>query len=125
MNLTVFLGIAAFTYLFNLPFGYWRAGVRKLSRHWILAVHLPVPAIFTLRVLLCVRLEYNPLLVAAFFLGQLTGGKIRRLLAGKLEVSLCLIWDLVRLLGGKAEGRVKPAKRETEAFNHTLPMQLF
>ena len=26
----------------NLPFGYWRAGVRKLSAPWFLAVHLPV-----------------------------------------------------------------------------------
>ena len=36
----------------NLPFGYWRAGVRKLSVPWFLAVHLPVLLVVGIRLLL-------------------------------------------------------------------------
>ena len=64
----------------NLPFGYWRAGVPKLSRSWFLAVHLPVPGVIAIR-LFC-GLGWHPLtiavFVAAFFLGQWLGGLVRR-----------------------------------------------
>lgn len=73
--------VAAAVLAINLPFGYWRAGVKKFSRAWFLAVHLPVPAVVALR--LSFRLGWNPLtfavLVAAFFLGQWLGGVLRRL----------------------------------------------
>ncbi len=65
----------------NLPFGCWRAAVPKFSRQWFLAVHLPVPAVVALR--LCFGLGWQPLtfavLVGAFFLGQWSGGALRRL----------------------------------------------
>jgi hypothetical protein len=34
--------IALLTFGVNLPFGYWRANVKKFSLHWILAIHIPV-----------------------------------------------------------------------------------
>ena len=72
-------GVAAAVLLLNLPFGYWRAGVRKYSRPWFLAVHLPVPGVIALR--LSFHLGWHPLtfvaLVGAFFLGQLLGGLLR------------------------------------------------
>ena len=64
----------------NLPFGYWRAGVRKFSPQWFVAVHAPVPLAIGLRfaVGLGFRLVTLPLFVAAFFGGQFLGGRIRR-----------------------------------------------
>ena len=64
----------------NLPFGYWRAGVRKFSPQWFMAVHAPVPLAVGLRfaVGLGFRLVTLPLFVAAFFGGQFLGGRIRR-----------------------------------------------
>ena len=60
---------------------YWRASVRKLSRQWFLAVHLPVLLVIALRIFS--GLGWKPLsfpvLVGAFFLGQYVGGKLPRL----------------------------------------------
>ncbi len=63
----------------NIPFGYWRAGVTKFSWRWFLSVHLPVTLIILIRLWsgLGWRLSTFPLFVAAFFVGQLTGGKLR------------------------------------------------
>ncbi len=76
----VLWAVAGGVFALNLPFGFWRAGVPKFSRAWYLAVHLPVPGVVALR-LMC-RLGWHPLtfavLVAAFFLGQLAGGLVRR-----------------------------------------------
>jgi hypothetical protein len=64
----------------NVPFGFWRSGVKKFSRAWFLAVHLPVLGVVALR--LSCRLGLHPLtfavLVCAFFLGQCLGGALRR-----------------------------------------------
>lgn len=63
----------------NLPFGYWRAGVRKFSPAWFAAVHLPVPLAVGLRyaVGLPFRLATLPVFVAAFFGGQFLGARLR------------------------------------------------
>lgn len=70
---------AAFTLLVNLPFGYWRAGTRKFSPAWFVAVHGPVPLVVAARLLLGVGFRWAniPVLVAAFFAGQLAGGRLR------------------------------------------------
>ena len=72
--------VAAIVFLLNLPFGYWRAGTRRFSLPWILAVHLPVPVIIALRIYsgLGWQLVTFPVLISAFFLGQFTGGKAHR-----------------------------------------------
>jgi len=74
--------VAVLVFLVNLPFGFWRAGVEKLSRQWFLAIHLPVPLVVALRVFsgLGWRPVSFPVLIGAFFLGQYAGGLLRRLL---------------------------------------------
>jgi len=75
--------VAAAVLVLNLPFGFWRAGVPRFSRSWLLAVHVPVPIVVALRLLsgLGFQLATFPLMVGAFFGGQLIGGTIRRLSA--------------------------------------------
>jgi hypothetical protein len=76
MNLAL---VAVAVFLLNLPFGYWRAGVRKFSWQWIAAIHAPVPAVVALRVAsgLGFQLVTFPVLIGAFFLGQKCGGSFR------------------------------------------------
>jgi hypothetical protein len=72
--------IAALILVLNLPFGYWREGVRKFSPAWFVAVHLPVPLAVALRFASGLGFEWRtlPLFVAAFFGGQWLGGRLRR-----------------------------------------------
>jgi hypothetical protein len=65
--------------LINLPFGYWRAGVRRFSPAWFVSVHAPVPLAIGVRLLAGVgfRLAVLPLFVGTFFLGQFVGGRFR------------------------------------------------
>jgi len=73
--------VAAAVLVVNLPFGFWRASVPRFSRSWLLAVHVPVPIVVALRLLsgLGFQLYTFPVMVGAFFGGQLIGGTIRRL----------------------------------------------
>jgi hypothetical protein len=72
--------VAVAVLLFNLPFGYWRAGTQRLTVPWILAVHVPVPFVVALRIFAGVgwRFMTFPVLVGAFFTGQFIGGRLRR-----------------------------------------------
>ena len=74
------LAIALLIFVMNLPFGAWRARLRKLSPTWFVAIHVPVVLAIGMRILMGVpfRLITLPLYVAAFFLGQLAGGRLRR-----------------------------------------------
>jgi hypothetical protein len=79
------LWIAALAvFCLNVPFGFWRAGVRKFSLPWFLAVHLPVPLVVGIRFLagLGFQLVTYPVLVGAFFGGQYLGGRLRALRSG-------------------------------------------
>lgn len=69
-------GVAALVLLLNLPFGAWRAGVRKFSVAWFVAVHAPVPLVAGLRVLTGLGFQWStfPVIVAAYFAGQTLGG---------------------------------------------------
>ncbi len=71
--------VAALILLLNLPFGFWRAGVRKLSAPWLVAVHAPVPLAIGLRMVSGLGFQWRtlPLFVVAFFGGQWLGGKLR------------------------------------------------
>ncbi len=64
----------------NLPFGWWREGVRKFSWRWFLAVHAPIPLVVALRLASGLGFQWYtyPFLVAGFFGGQLLGGRLRR-----------------------------------------------
>jgi len=71
---------ALLVFAINLPFGFWRAGTRKLSMAWFLAVHIPVPLAIAIRYFSEIgwQLSSYPILIAAFFGGQFFGGKIRK-----------------------------------------------
>ena len=71
--------VAALVLLLNLPFGFWRAGCRKFSWPWILAVHAPVPFVVALRLAsgMGFRLITFPVMVGAYFAGQFLGGRLR------------------------------------------------
>jgi hypothetical protein len=77
--------VALLVFLLNLPFGYWRASVRKLSPQWFLAVHIPVPVVIALRIYsgLGWKLISFPVIVGAFFLGQFVGGRLRNIIQGR------------------------------------------
>ena len=71
--------VAAFTFAINVPFGWWRAGLRKLSPLWFLAIHAPVPLVVALRFALGLpfRWAFVPVFVAAYFAGQFVGARLR------------------------------------------------
>ncbi len=74
------LGAAALVVLvLNLPFGYWRAGVRRFTLPWFLAVHAPVPLVVAVRLLtgLGWHLATVPIIALAFLTGQVLGGCVR------------------------------------------------
>lgn len=63
----------------NLPFGYWREGLAKLSPAWFVAIHAPVPLVLLIRHWLQLdwQLATLPLFLAAYFLGQWLGARAR------------------------------------------------
>ena len=71
--------VAGLIFLVNLPFGFWRAGVRKFSWAWFVAVHAPVPIAIYLRWKTGLGFHFAtfPIFVAAYFLGQWLGGRLR------------------------------------------------
>jgi hypothetical protein len=92
--------IAFAVLVLNIPFGYWRANVARFSLEWIFAIHIPVPFIITFRIFAELGWEFYtfPILIAAFFPGQLVGGKIysHRNNTEKFPLTSCLVWDIVR-----------------------------
>lgn len=72
--------VALFTFAVNVPFGWWRAGVPKLSPAWFVAIHAPVPLIIALRFALGLPFRWStlPVLVAAYFGGQFVGARLRQ-----------------------------------------------
>jgi hypothetical protein len=97
------LPVAAMVFAINLPFGYWRANVRKFSASWFLAVHGPVPAVVLLRILSGLGFSFStlPFMVGAFFGGQVLGSRIfsRRRSRAEEPLTSCLVWDLVKSSG--------------------------
>lgn len=85
-------------FLVNIPFGYWRANVKKFSAAWFFSVHLPVPLIAYLRS----QYHYGwiaitiALYVGAYFLGQLIGGKTSLAMRRYGKVSSFLLYDLIQ-----------------------------
>ncbi|MEN8201837.1 MAG: hypothetical protein ABFS28_04515 [Bacteroidota bacterium] len=91
--------ISLIVLVLNVPFGYWRANVKKLSLQWFLAIHIPV--IFVIALRLGFHLGFGwytyVALVTAFFLGQKLGSqmlkRIRRICD---HATSCLVMDLLR-----------------------------
>ncbi len=97
MNLIL---VTIFVFLLNLPFGYWRANVKKYGLQWAMAIHIPVPFIIAARIFSDIGFELYtyPILVGAFFLGQLLGKFLytRRKKLGQSPLTSCLVMDIVR-----------------------------
>ena len=75
------IGGAALTV--NIPLGYAREGYRKFSVGWFVCVHLSVPLIAWLRLVNHVSAWGIPAFVACAVLGQIAGGKVRRIRRGR------------------------------------------
>jgi hypothetical protein len=57
----------------NLPFGAWRATVRKFSWQWFLAIHLPIPLVIVMRLSFGLGWWFVPFMLASAVAGQLLG----------------------------------------------------
>ncbi len=94
--------IALIVFLLNLPFGYWRANVRKFSLQWALAIHIPVPIVILLRIYGNLGFAWHtyPVMVGAFFAGQYAGKKLFLYWKEHLDIKLssCLVMDVFQVL---------------------------
>lgn len=71
---------ALIVFALNLPAGWLRAGQRKFSWQWFLAIHAPIPFVVLLRFALDLGFAWQsyPVLIAAYFAGQFAGSRLRR-----------------------------------------------
>ena len=93
------LEIAFLVFVLNIPFGYWRANVRRYSFQWFLAIHIPVPFIVALRMLSGIGFAWYTylFLVTAFFLGQKFGSQTLKWIHTHCnQDSSCMVMDLLR-----------------------------
>ena len=93
--------IALIVLVINIPFGYWRANVKRFSWQWFLAIHLPVPLIIAIRFATGIGFVWYTyvFLVLGFFLGQQAGALIIKWLSNRcIHVSSCMVMDLFRCL---------------------------
>lgn len=91
--------IAFLVFVLNIPFGYWRANVKKLSVQWFLAIHIPVPFIIALRLMSGIGFAWYTyvFLVGAFFLGQQFGSVLMKWIHKRCkQESSCIVMDLIR-----------------------------
>ncbi len=65
-------------FLINLPFGYLRSRASRFSKKWMMAVHVPVPLVFMLRIFSGLNWTVIPMLVLSDVAGQIAGGKLRK-----------------------------------------------
>jgi hypothetical protein len=89
---------ACIDFLINIPFGYWRANLKRFSLQWFLSIHLPIPFIILVRIYTGIGFEFitYPIMIIAFILGQLAGLKIYsyRKKQSFVYLSSCLFKDL-------------------------------
>lgn len=78
--MTNFVILLFLTFVLNIPFGYWRGGVKKFSWQWFVAIHIPVVLLFFMRRWLEVERTWVtlPIMVLFFFAGQWLGKKWRQ-----------------------------------------------
>ncbi len=65
-------------FIINLPFGYMRSKATRFSRQWMMAIHIPVPFVFLLRIFSGLNWTVIPLLVLSDVAGQIAGGRLRK-----------------------------------------------
>ena len=97
--MTKLLLISLIVLIINIPFGYWRANVKRFSLQWYLAIHIPVIIVIGLRLTAHLGIAWTSYvaLVTAYFLGQQSGAliikRIRRICD---NVTSCMVMDLLR-----------------------------
>lgn len=66
------------TFIVNLPLGYIRGALKKLSFWWFVAIHASIPFVILIRKFHDLELTWilAPFLLGSFFLGQYAGQKI-------------------------------------------------
>ncbi|RLD93116.1 MAG: hypothetical protein DRJ29_06560 [Bacteroidetes bacterium] len=99
MNKLIIITILVF--VLNIPFGYWRANVKRFSTQWFLAIHIPVPFIVAMRILGDVGFSWHTyvFLVGGFFLGQKLGSMLMKRVHNHCQQeSSCLVMDLLRCI---------------------------
>ena len=97
--MTKLIIITILVFVLNIPFGYWRANVKRFSTQWFLAIHIPVPFIIALRLVSEIGFAWYTyvFLVTAFFLGQKTGSVVMKMIHRACQhASSCLVMDLMR-----------------------------
>ena len=79
-NIINLIIVLVLVFILNIPFGYWRQGVKKFSLYWFLAVHLHIPAVVFLRLYFDLGFQWwtYPFMILAFFMGQWSGARIRK-----------------------------------------------
>lgn len=77
MDLQAILILCLGAFLLNLPFGFYRAGTRRLSWQWFVAIHFPVLLVIVARLVSGVSWRAIPLVFASDIAGQLLGGILR------------------------------------------------
>lgn len=75
--------IGAAALAINVPLGYLREGTQKLSLAWFVYVHLSIPIIAWLRISNHVPAWAIPPFIACALLGQVAGGRMRRIRRGR------------------------------------------
>ncbi|MBL7110625.1 MAG: hypothetical protein ISS19_01640 [Bacteroidales bacterium] len=93
--------IAIIILVINIPFGYWRANVKRFSLHWFLAIHIPVPLIVAIRFASGIGFAWYTyiFLVSAFFIGQQLGSFIIKNIENRCDqISSCLVMDVYRCI---------------------------
>ncbi len=91
--------VSIVVFVLNIPFGYWRANVKKFSLQWVLSIHVPIPFIIALRIIESIGFAWYTyiFLVGAFFLGQQLGAHLQKVMKQNCnKATSCLIMDLVR-----------------------------
>ena len=98
VSIMLLLLAACLDFIINIPFGYWRANVKRFSLPWFLSIHIPIPFIILIRLYTGIGFEFiaYPIMIIAFFLGQFTGLKIYsyRKKHSFAYLSSCLVKDL-------------------------------
>ena len=66
-------------FIINIPFGYVRSKSTKFSRRWMMAIHIPIPFVFLLRITSGLNWTVIPLIVLSDIAGQIIGGKLKHI----------------------------------------------
>jgi len=101
ITMTKLLIISICVFVLNIPFGYWRANVKRFSSQWFLAIHIPVPFIVAIRILsgLGFGWETYVFIIGAYFLGQQFGSiLLKRIHSHCHQESSCMVMDLIRCI---------------------------